>query len=211
VLAAMLFSYLAFLLGIVSIIVIAFNRNKLKGVREASLAIVLSIPFLLVTASAIYVNRGRAEQRKILDGQQIGKFLIQYAKDHSDELPDANHWCDFLIEYHKRFPKDRFRYDPTKYRFKYDSSKEGVCNYAFNKNLSDVRLNDILYNAVLVFESKGEWNLSGTEELFRKTAPKRQYVYVYTKDAETGQDFPRAIHITDANYERVIWEPLHSK
>jgi hypothetical protein len=67
------------------------------------------------------------------------------------------------------------------------------------------------YNTVLVFESEGKWNLSGTEELLKKTPNKRQYVYVYTKDAETGHDFPRAISIKDTDYERIKWEPSYRK
>jgi hypothetical protein len=203
--AAFVFSHLAFLLGIAALIAIAFNRKKLRGTRYALYAILLSIPFLLITAGGICVARGRVEQAKIGYGRQISETLIRYAKDHNDYLPDANQWCDLLIEYHRQLPKDRFKYDPEKYRFKYDSSKEGVCNYAFNRSLSGLRLDNIPYKTVLVFESKGKWNLSGTEELFRKTPKKRQYVYIYTKDAEIGHDFPRAIHIKDADYERVLW------
>lgn len=209
--AAVLFSHLAFLLGIVAIAVIAFNRRRLKGNWYALLAILLSIPFLLLTASGIYVNRGRAERIKITNVQQIGISLIRYAKDHNDYLPDANQWCDLLIEYYKELPEDIFKYDPVKYRFKYDPSKEGICNYAFNRNLSGAQIDNMSYNTVLVFESEGKWNLSGTEELFKKTPRKRQYVYVYTKDAEAEHDFPRAINIKDADYERVLWRLSYRK
>jgi hypothetical protein len=133
--------------------------------------------------------------------------IVEYAKNHDGYLPDANQWCDLLIEYHKKLPKERFKYDPVKYRFKYDSSKVGICNYAFNRNLIGVRIDNMSYNTVLVFESEGKWNLSGTEELFAKTPKKRQYVYVYTKDVEMGHDLPQAIHIKYSAYERILWEP----
>jgi Ca2+/Na+ antiporter len=211
VLAAVIFSHLAFLLGIVAIVVIAFNRRRLKGDWYALLAILLSVPFLLVTASGIYVNRGRVEQKKTSEGRSIALAIVEYARNHDGYLPDANQWCDLLIEYYKKLPKDRFKYDPVKYRFKYDSSKVGICNYAFNRNLIGVRIDNMSYNTVLVFESEGKWNLSGTEELLKKTPKKRQYVYVYTKDAETGHDFPRAINIKDTAYDSVLWEPSHIK
>jgi hypothetical protein len=101
----------------------------------------------------------------------------------------------------------------VKYRFKYDSSKEGICNYAFNRNLSGLRLDNIPYNTVLIFESEGNWNLSGTEELFRKTPKKRQYVYIYdfVFDKKERIPFVTIINIKDDNYERVKWEPSHSK
>ena len=207
VLTSLLLSHLAFLLGIIAIVVIAFNRSKSKGYWYAFLAIVLSIPFVLAMASGIFVGRARAEQEKISEGSGIAMAIVEYAKDHNDYLPDANQWCDLLIEYHQKLPKDDFKYNPEKYKFKYDSSKEGICNYAFNKNLSGLRLDDIPYNTVLIFESKGNWNLSGTEELFKKTPRKRQYVYIYTKYAETGHDFPRAVNIKDAEYQSVVWKP----
>ena len=206
-----LFFPLAFLLGIVAIAVIAFNRSKLKGNWYALLAILLCVPFFLVTATVICTNRDRAEREKTSKGRGIALAIVEYAKNHNGYLPDANQWCDLLIEYHKKLPKDDFKYNPEKYKFKYDSSKEGVCNYAFNRNVSDLRLSDVPYNTVLVFESKGNWNLSGTEELFKKTPGKRQYVYIYTKDAETGYNLPGAVNIKDAEYEHVIWEPSPMK
>lgn len=206
VLAALIFSLLAFVLGLAAIVDITFNRAKLKGYWYVLLAIFLT-PLTLLMTSAVFVNTNRAEQEKIGDGKSIALLIVEYAKDHNDYLPDANQWCDLLIEYHQKLPKDRFQYDPEKHKFKYDSSKEGVCNYALNRNLSGLRLDDVPYNTVLIFESKGNWNLRGTEELFKKTPRKRQYVYIYTKDAETGHDFPGAVNIKDAEYEHVIWEP----
>ena len=210
VLAALIFSLLAFVLGLAAIVDITFNRGKLKGYWCVLLAIFLT-PLTLLMTSGVFVNAGRAEQEKIGDGKSIALLIVEYAKDHNDYLPDANQWCDLLIEYHKKLPEDRFQYDPEKQKFKYDFSKEGVCNYAFNRNLSGLRLDNVPYNTVLIFESKGNWNLSGTEELFKKTPRKRQYVYIYTKDAETGRDFPDAVNIKDAEYERVIWEPSRMK
>jgi hypothetical protein len=96
---------LIFLLGIVSLLVIKFTRNKLKCVRYAFWVVFLSIPFLLVTVQGIHVNRGRAEQKKTGDGRSITFAIVEYAKDHNDYLPDANQWCDLLIEHHKNFQK----------------------------------------------------------------------------------------------------------
>jgi hypothetical protein len=206
-LTAVLFFHLAFLLGIVAIAVIAFNRSKLKGNWYALLAILLCVPFFLVTAEVSYINRGRAERGKTSRGRRIASTIVEYAKNHNGYLPDANQWCDLLIEYLQKLPKDHLEYDPVRYKFKYDSSKEGVCNYAFNRNVSGSQLGDVPYNTVLVFESKGNWNLSGTEELFKKTTRKRQYVYIYTKDAETEHDYPRAVNIKDAEYKNVVWKP----
>ncbi len=198
-----MFSHIAFVLGIIAIVMIAFNRKKLKGKWYAILAIFLSLPFVFLTASAIIVNRTRTEGAKTGSGQYIGKVLIKYAKDRNGYLPDANQWCNLLVEYDPNLSKDDF---------KYESSEYGVCNYAFNRNLSGAQLDNISYNTVLVFESEGKLNLSGTEELFKKTPKKRQYVYVYTKDIEIGYtSWPRAIRTKDADYEQVLWKLSYRK
>ncbi|MFA6186551.1 MAG: hypothetical protein WC770_04980 [Phycisphaerae bacterium] len=195
-LAALLFSHIAFLLGIIAIVVIAISHGKLKGDWYALLAIFLSLPFVFLMASGIYVNKIRVERKKTTNGQIISMAIVEYAKDHDGYLPDANQWCDLLIEYAPNLSKENF---------KYDSSKDGVCNYAFNSVLSNAKLANISYNTVLVFESVGKWNLDGTEELFRNTPRKRQYVYIYTKDVETGYAFPREVNIKETDYEKALW------
>jgi hypothetical protein len=211
ILAVAAFSVLAFVLGLVAIVIIHINRKILKGDWYALSAIFLSLPFIFIIASGLFVNANRAKQKKFLDGQLIGNAIIKYATDHNGYLPDANQWCDLLIEYEKKLPEDRFRYNSNESRFKYQSSKNCICNYAFNKNLSGAKLSEIHYNTVIVFESKGKWNLNGTEELFEKTQKKRQYVYVFIKGAEIGHDFPAGIHKEDSVYENVIWNLSDNK
>jgi hypothetical protein len=64
-------------------------------------------------------------------------------------------------------------YDPnlSKERFRYDSSKEGICNYAFNRNISGAKLDDVPYNTVFVFESVGKWNVVNAGVKVRRMAP----------------------------------------
>lgn len=203
VIPIILFSHMAFILAIIAIVVIAFSHKKLKGEWYAVAAIFLSLPFIFATVSGIFVNRNRAEGKKTTNGQIISLAIVEYAKDHNGYLPDTNQWCDLLVEYDKKLSKDKF---------KYDSSKEGICNYAFNRNLSGAQLDNMSYNTVLVFESEGKWNLSGTEELLKKTPKKRRYVYVYTKDTDAGNYFlPRAINVKDADYECVLWKLSYRK
>jgi hypothetical protein len=158
-LAAVIFSLLSFVLGLAALVDITFNRDKLKGYWYVFLAIFL-MPLILLMTSGVYVNKNRVEQKIVRDGKSIAFAIVEYAKNNNDCLPDANQWCDLLIEYHKKLPEDRFKYNPAKDRFKYVSSKEGVCNYAFNRNISGLRVGNIPYNTVLLFESKGSWNLS---------------------------------------------------
>jgi len=102
----------------------------------------------------------------------LGRAIIRYAKEHNGCLPVAEQWCNLLLEYDKTLSKESFKYPSAEY---------GICNYAFNKNLSGLRLDDISHNVVLIFEfeSGGDWNLTGTEELLEKTNKNRQHIYVF--------------------------------
>lgn len=166
---AVLFSHIAFLLGVIAIGIIVFCHRELKGFWYAILAIFLAAPFIFAMVSGIYVDRVRAEGVKTAKGKRLSWAVVEYAKNHDGYLPAADKWCDLLIEYDKRLSKNSF---------KYSSSKDEVYNYAFNRNLNGLRIDDIPSDTVLLFESEGGWNLTGTEELLKKAHEDRQYVYV---------------------------------
>jgi hypothetical protein len=197
-------SHIGGILGVMAVVLIIIRHKVLKGYTYAILAIILVAPILILDYGVRGAVKIRLQHKKEWSGlynlELLGRELAQYAKDNNDCLPVAEKWCDLLMANDPNLPKDKF---------KYDSSKEGVYNYAFNKVFSGAQLKNIPYNAVLVFESMGKWNLSGTEELFRKTPKKRQYVYIYTKDAEKGFTTPREVNIKESDYKEVLWKALN--
>lgn len=85
--------------------------------------------------------------------RQIGLALIMYAQEHGGRLPDADGWVDALLPQwsdvkDKGFHAEALFRDPT-------APEEEPWNYAFNRALSGVRLDDIKDPAatVMVFES----------------------------------------------------------
>jgi hypothetical protein len=190
---SILLSHAAFILGILSIIIIIFRRGELKGFWHATVAIFISLPFILAMLSGIYVGRVRAEGIKTAKGQRLSWAIIAYAKEHEGCLPDAGKWCDLLIEHDRNISKDSFSYP---------SSELGVCNYAFNKYLSGLRLLDIPPNIVLLFESEGPLNLAGTEELLNKAHKNRKYVYVLSRNGTI-----QTHNLRDIKNRDLRWKP----
>ena len=185
---------IAFVLGLISRTIIFFNKGKLKGLACSITAIVLGTPFILFIASGIYVNWGRARAEKPGKARILGFAILRYAKEENGGyLPDAEKWCDTVLKYSKTVYESAFSYR---------SSEPGVYNYAFNRNLSGLKLDNITKNTVLIFESEGGWNLSGTEELLFKAPKKRQYVHTYCGSADI-----RPIHVQDEAYKSVHWKP----
>lgn len=94
--------------------------------------------------------------------RQIGLAMILYVQAHDNHLPPAGIWVDALLPgwaaFDKNFPAERLFRDPS-------APAGQPWNYAFNQNLSEVRLNDIKDPAatVMLFEStKGVKNAADT-------------------------------------------------
>ena len=89
--------------------------------------------------------------------KQIGLALIQYTQDNDQKLPDADKWVDEIYPYLK-----------TESVFRDPSAPAGEkWSYAFNKNLSGVKLSDLAWpaTAVILFESTlGTKNATDTGE-----------------------------------------------
>jgi hypothetical protein len=104
----------------------------------------------------------RSEFEKLYTGKYnlrlLGEKMEAYCKEHDGYLPDADRWCDLLIEHDPNLSKSNFKHPRIEY---------GACNFAFNKNLSGRRLGKIPGNVVLLFEADGAWNLEGAAELLK--------------------------------------------
>jgi len=96
----------------------------------------------------------------------IGNSLIKY-DDQNGYLPDANRWCDLLIEFDLEINRDFFNI--------IGQNSEIKCSFAFNKNLSNLSLDDIDGNVVLLFEADGNLNLAGGPELLNKDRHKDRF------------------------------------
>ncbi|MHC4574905.1 MAG: hypothetical protein ACYS76_12385 [Planctomycetota bacterium] len=162
----LLFSAMAFLLGMIAVLVISIRRKVLKGYVYAMFAIVLSSPFILAMYTIHSVTTARAERERANTGlynlRLLGRALIEYARDHEGYLPAADQWCDLLLEHNRFLAQQNFRHPRGQ-----ELGLVGTCHFAFNKNLSNLRLADIRDDVVLIFEADGAWNLSGAGELLR--------------------------------------------
>ena len=169
---SLLLAVVTFVISIAAIIVITCGRDKLKGFWRIILALFLVIPLNLVLGSSLYVARVRAERRKTNTGlynlRLLGNTLTEYAKSNSGYLPNAEKWCDLLMEQNGNLTRANFKHPKSERR----GLKE-ECHFAFNRNLSGMRLTDIHDNVVLIFEADGDWNLNGAAELLGTRSRKR--------------------------------------
>lgn len=192
-------------LGVFLLGIIFFVHRYYKSIKAKICGYLLILLFLPMIFSIGFVMMGtviRIKKSKTSHGLWISRVMREYVEDHDGYLPETNKWCDLLLEYDESFESGAF----TLY------SSRAVCNFALNKNVGSKKLDDLPDNTVLVFGSKGDWNLSGSEELFDKRKSKHRFVFVYSKEDKinkTSRDVDNIIVIEfeDEKYESVIWDP----
>jgi hypothetical protein len=141
--------------GIIAIIRIAISRGRLKGIGRAITAVTLSSAcILLATILIITLGTHRREitLRKACSTHlsELGKAMKIYADEHG-AYPAANQWCDILV-------KNNYT---TKAKLEWPRNQKAKCSYAINPNCEPNSTGDV----VLLFETKGGWNIFGGAEL----------------------------------------------
>jgi hypothetical protein len=175
-----LFPALAIALALFALLLIPFRRKTLKGAGYAILAIMLSIvPLHSVWASwdkaKYYLERPTAHDG-FIKLQRLSTALFKYAKDNEGILPNADKWCDLLKAHDPSLTNDDFRRPFAHWR-----GLDWDCHFAFNKNLSEMKMSEIPDDVVLLFEANGDWNLNGTEELLKNRLSDGGFAYVLYK------------------------------
>jgi hypothetical protein len=207
----------AFFLGLLSLVVIVVWHKQVRGCLCGILAILLSAPVIYVLCSIWCAARVREKHKKEWTGlynlELLGEELFRYAKAHDGCLPVAGRWCDLLMEHNKNLTKENFRHpQPEIFRDTFNFKED--CQFAFNKNLSGMRLADLPGNVVLLFEADGDWNLSGTSELLKTRYREKGYIAMLFVD-QTVNDYwyyvqevrkfdPKGTHMY---YEKPRWQP----
>jgi prepilin-type processing-associated H-X9-DG protein len=165
----------AIIFGIISLIMIAKSKGRLKGMGFAITGIavpVAALPFVAISLGVMLPALVRARdmgQRAVCMSnlKQLGVAAITYADNNKGQYPTADKWCDLLEPYYGNngnvliCPATRNKkYDYTK---TIDPNAKHQCSYAINPNAK----RDCRFPAgtVFLFESNPGWNQSGGSEL----------------------------------------------
>jgi hypothetical protein len=145
-------------LGIV-VGILAWNRGLAVG-KYIAIGIALSLlalyPVLISSLSLItrpIAARIMCQQHK----SELGIAMKHYAKAHEGRLPDAQQWCDSLLQ-DSNVPESFFKCP-------FVQKKDVRSNYAMNSKLDNLVLANVNPKTVLLFDSKPGWNQSGGPEL----------------------------------------------
>ena len=145
------------LLALFALGIIYGSKEDLSGKKYVICGIFLGL-ISTVIASVISINTmidRNAGHNRILCGSMlkgIGTAIFVLSHDYDGEFPEADKWCDLLVE-KADFPEEYLKCPADK--------KDVRCSYAMNPNCRP----DSAGGVVLLFEAKGGWNQSGGAEL----------------------------------------------
>jgi hypothetical protein len=180
-----LFCVVAFLLGLLSTLIILVFRARFKGLVYSLSAVVFSLPIVYIGTEFFMSPNVRAEDMKnyttLYNMGLLDEALKKYAQSHNGILPDANSWCDSLMNQDPTLTAENFRHpQPDLLKLK------GRCHIAFNSNLSGRSLGDVPGDVVLLFEADGGWNLNGTGLLLTSPYGEKRFVRILFVDGSTA-------------------------
>lgn len=161
----LLFTLTAFVLGVIAIIKI--RSQKIICIIELVL-LILAAYFLLGFCLSDYLSSRMLKSISLnlkLQIQKIGGSFSEYF-EKNDYLPDANNWCYSLVKNDSEIDE---------YDFRIGQLPKIECNFAFNKDISNLSKVNLSENVVLIFEANGELNLSGSSGLIGIERAKDKY------------------------------------
>ncbi|HUW17837.1 MAG TPA: DUF4190 domain-containing protein [Sedimentisphaerales bacterium] len=156
VLALLISTVLATILGVVAIRQIKRSNGRVKGTALAVTGITFHLVLAAVVTYGLFAVRS-ASFRVFCRTQlsSLGKALSSYAESHNAKYPSACDWCDLLIQ--SELAGD-IQFFCKEAMVRGDIQR---CNYAMNPECEPDSPGDV----VLLFETKAGWNQAGGPEI----------------------------------------------
>jgi len=215
VLLGIIFSYVAFFLGLLSTVIVILFRRRFKGLVYSILAMVLSFPMVYLQTEFFMSPNPREKMKKthiaLYNMELLAEKLEKYSQNHGGYLPNADNWCDVLMKENPELTVENFRHPmPDLLKLK------GKCHISFNRALSGKRFADISPDTVLLFEADGDWNLNGTSSLLNSKHGEKLFVRIlfvdgsessYWFDKKAVRKFKSKFGKSYMYYEKPRWQP----
>jgi len=147
-LASVLVSFIALFTGI-------FNKPRLLNVASGCLGLIIAYIAMIIFTETISRSRHAAGEFNSI--RSLGYTLKKYNEEHNGRNPQAINWCDELIAFDTNSSNEM--------RKGYIKNDEELSDFAFNANLSEMKLAELPKDVVFLFETKLAKNPAGGSEL----------------------------------------------
>jgi hypothetical protein len=163
--------------GIVALVKIKNNQEKLGGFGLALAGTIISGCFLLLLPllaammlPALAAAKNKAQAITCVNNEkQLALAVKMYSASHTNQFPAAATWCDAISA---AVGSERV--------FKcHAADGNSRCDYAFNAKLDGLDAGQAAPNTVMIFEADGGWDAHGGSELMINR-PRHARVFVVT-------------------------------
>ena len=151
------------ILGAMAMSKIRDSNGRLQGRGLALAGVIVSgffllmIPFYAALALPAFAQaKQKAQSINCLNNEKMLAIAVRiYTTDHTNHFPPAATWCDAV------------KADASSDKiFKCaGAGHPGRCDYAFNAKLDGMELAKVDPRTVMLFESDGQWNANGSQEI----------------------------------------------
>ncbi len=147
------------------------RKNRVRNLGFVGGVLLCVVFFPIAAGELIRTDKGVAYSSEI-NILRVFDAIKAYALSHGGFLPDADKWCEILMESDVTLTEDVFK-NPM--------DSEVKCGIAFNNSLSGAKLSEVSGKVIILFESHGTLNMNGGRELIKKSC-RRGFVGVVTAD-----------------------------
>jgi hypothetical protein len=181
-----------FVISIISLISDLFKKHHFVNIVASCLGLLMA--FYALHTVLITLNRMREAQREIscYNLRDLGYRLEKYAVERDELLPHATNWCDALIKFNS--------YSLREMRKGWVKNDEGLSEFAFNANLSELKMAELPKDVVFLFETKLAKNPAGGAELMNPENHPLKGCFVLFGDMHV--EFVRA-----EDFNNLRWKP----
>jgi hypothetical protein len=179
------------LLCLISVVVSIFKKPRVINFFVSIFSLFLVLVSMGICAPTIDRAKGAPVRIYCFNLNRLSYSIKEYAKKNQGNLPSATYWCESLI-----------KFKPYTYGFRneYGKNYDGLSDYAFNANISGLKLAELPKNTVLLFETKLAKNPAGGTELINSENHPLKGCFVLFTDMHVA--FVRA-----EDFNNLRWKP----
>lgn len=158
------------------------TKNDLKLLRGILVCIILGFVFFYLFIYMTISRRNEIIANWYCENnlKRINQAILIYANKHDGEMPITSTWADLILEENQLVFKEDF-VTPASW------TSWGIC---YNKSFEEKNISDLKAEAVILFMAKGDWNASGSKELFCKDSVSRKHSCIITLNGDIYRHDP---------------------
>jgi hypothetical protein len=142
------------LLSLISVVVSIFKKSRVINITMSLIGVLTAYAATSTATITLDRVRGASARIYITNLRGLDYALKEHSKEHNSQLPSAVNWCDAVRKFY-----------PQGLRNDLSQNDNGLSNYAFNTNLSEIKRTELSKNTVLLFETQLAKNPAGGPEL----------------------------------------------